>query len=178
MDSADKQLASEPDTVQIVEEDPEAIYESKIANLRAKGSNCLKGKPNGIAAKVWLTRIGKADFMTFEPKGGFDKDTGFVPQQWANMRVVKLRRDTMRMTRVDLDFEGFSAPDVQAKLDKLDSEQPRKARVLANAKRAVERVIRRNVDNNDLYSNESKEDWERIQPEDYDIFIGNVVPRE
>ena len=179
IESEEEQVANEPDVVQTVEEDPEAIYERMVADLRAKGSECMKGKPNGLAAKAWLTRIAKADFMTLEYRGGFNKNSGFAPQHWMNIRVVKLRQDIMKFMGIDFDFDAFGAPDVKAKLDKLDSEKPLTTRTLAKARRAVERVIRRNVDNNDLYYGELEEDWAglvRIQPRDYDLFIGNVVP--
>lgn len=181
MESDHEQVTDESDAVEIVEEEPEAIYEAMIADLRAEGPDCLEGELNSPAAKAWLTRIGKADFMTFEFKGFVDKDTGFVPDQWINIHVVKLRPDAMGVMYIDFDLEVFSAPDVKAKLDKLDSEHTRTARTLAQARRAVERVIRRNVDNNDLYYGELEEDslgLLRIQPRDYDIFIGNVVPGE
>lgn len=178
-DAANQLTLDDPGLVEIIPvESAEYDYAMLAADLRARGPDCLDGELI-LTFKVWLTEIGKAEFMTWELKGAFDKDTGFVPQGWLAMRVIRLERDEFRLQFIDPGFDGFDEPDIQAKLDKLNSEEPRKARALAQARGEIERMIRRNIDNEDLYFGDGEDEYQsllRIQPQDYDIFIDNVVP--
>ena len=176
-ESEDEPIIEETGAVHAADEESEdADYGSLIAELRGRLSDCLSGELVG-SMKVWLAKLGKATFMTFELKGAFDTETGFVPQYWLAARVIKLEHGELALNYIDPKFDGFRAPDVKAKREKLDSEEPRKAKTLAKARRAVERVIRNNVDADDLYYGEDPFfSLFRIQPQDYDIFVDDIVP--
>lgn len=175
-----QEAIEEPEVEEVVEEiieveSTEDDYASHVASLREKGRKCLRGKLGG-SVKAWLTDLGGAEFMTWENKGLFSEDTGFDPQDWIAFRVIRDGSDKLHLQLLDPDFEGFDAERVQAKLDKLETAGTGDKRALDSARRAVEKVVRRNADNSDLYYEDDFTVLFRIQPEDYDLFVGSIVP--
>ena len=72
------------------------------------------------------------------------------------------------------DFEVLDEPELGARFEKLGDERPNDPRLMKSTRRDFERLIRRNLDNAGLYEEELV--FLRILPEDYDIFIGRIVP--
>lgn len=153
---------------------PEEWYAWEIAQLRSYGEDCYDGSLEWTY-KVWITEIGRAEFMTLESKGAYSEDTGFTPQEWLVMRMMRESDNILRLRFLDPDFDEFDSTDVQDKLARLETEEDRNARTLKSARRAVERVIRRNVDNDALYLEGEPGGLARILPQDYDLFINEVV---
>lgn len=83
--------------------------------------------------KVWRTKIGGEWFMTWEPKGFFGEDD-FQPDGWFVFRIEKIDQNTINLYEVDSSDKFFK--DVK------------------ETRRAYERVIRKNVKNAALYSDE------------------------
>lgn len=110
--------------------------------------------------KVWRTRLGKHWFMTWEPKGLFDEDRGFVPEAWFVFRIDKVSADKFTLRMIDPDFDGFD------EIDEIDVIED--ADRVDKTRRAFEKVIKKNVDNDDMYDDEMM--FIRIQPEHYDMF--------
>lgn len=83
--------------------------------------------------KVWRTKIGGEWFMTWEPKGLFGEDD-FQPDAWFVFRIEKMDQNTIDLYMVEGSDRFFK--DVK------------------KTRRAYERVIRKNVKNAALYSDE------------------------
>lgn len=82
--------------------------------------------------KVWLTKLGREQFMTFEPVAGINDDGSFTPEYWFNMRFRKLSAQHFELDLLDGEHAAFE-----------DIEETR---------RAYERAIRKNVSDESLYS--------------------------
>jgi hypothetical protein len=148
-------------------------YDGFVAKLRGAGTSCLKGDLTDLY-KVWLTDIGQGEFMTWEPKGGFDEEDAFDPDIWYVWRLVRNGREQFILRLVDPEFEGFEEPGLAAKLETLADQRPNNPKLQKSTRRDVERMIRRNLDNDDLYDDDSV--FLRIKPEDYDLFVGRILP--
>lgn len=172
---SDEETFAAPLDEEVIEVVLEDDYATPFEALRARGTDCLSGELD-MVVKAWLTKIGKGEFLTWEIKGIFDEDTGFAPQEWIAFRMIREGEDTLRLKLIDAEFEGFDAQKVRAKLDRLKTAGTGDKRALDSARRSVERVIRRNLDNDDLYFEGDFAVLLRIQPQDYDIFVGDIVP--
>lgn len=148
-------------------------YDGFVAKLRGAGTNCLKGDLVEFY-KVWLTDIGRGEFMTWELKGGFDTDYGFEPDVWHHFRLDKQDRHRFSLSILAPDFEVLDEPELAARLEKLGDQRPNDPRLMKSTRRDFERLIRRNLDNAGLYEEEFV--FLRILPEDYDVFVGRIVP--
>jgi hypothetical protein len=60
-----------------------------------------------IAFKVWLTKLGGEQFMTWQPVGGMNSDGSFTPEYWFVFKVVKETADRINLYAVNPDYEGF-----------------------------------------------------------------------
>ena len=60
-----------------------------------------------IAFKVWLTKLGGEQFMTWESVGGMNNDGSFTPEYWFVFKVVKDASDRVYLFLVDPEFGGF-----------------------------------------------------------------------
>jgi hypothetical protein len=121
--------------------------------------------------KVWRTKLGKQWFETWEPWCD-DDDCSGLPDGlhgekelmfWYVWRIEKLDADRIRMYMVNPDYEGLE--DIEG-FDPDDED-----RNLKKLRRAAEKVIKRNIDDPDLY--DYYEDDEsfvmfRMTVEDYD----------
>lgn len=151
-------------------------YAYEIEELRAAGQDCLSGEIDGIA-KAWVTNIGPGEFMTWEVMGAFDEDRGFAPEAWFALGISRTSDDEFRLRLIDTDFDGFDTPKIHARLDRLEVEGPRDPRKQRSARRAIERVISRNVETDELYVGDAEWVFLRIKPEDFEVFVGDIVPR-
>jgi len=98
--------------------------------------------------KVWRTKIGGEWFMTWEPKGFFGEDD-FEPDGWFVFRIEKMGQNTIDLYMI----EGGDAFFKDVK----------------KTRRAYERVIRKNVKNAALYSDEPLK-FIRVKPEHRSFF--------
>ncbi len=96
--------------------------------------------------KVWRTKLGGQWFMTWEPKMVFAAE-GFAPEAWFVFRLDLPDENTLELTMLDDDLFD-------------DVEETR---------RAYERVIKKNVRNEDLYDEDPMRFF-RVKPEHLDFF--------
>lgn len=98
--------------------------------------------------KAWRTKLGGEWFMTWEPKGLFDED-GFEPEVWFVFRMGRRDEQVLELYWVDSDSELFKG--------------------VEESRRAYERVLRKNLKNEDLYSDEPLR-MVRVKPEHLPFF--------
>lgn len=102
------------------------------------------GKPGTAQVyKAWVTRLGGEQFLTWELAGGFKEDGSIQSEYWYVFRVEKDGANRLKLHMLDYDFDGFrDLPDP----DGYDGDYAKDLR------RSFERVIRKNVDDPDMYS--------------------------
>lgn len=104
---------------------------------------------NGVTAtsmtmyKAWRSKLGGEWFMTWEPKGLLTED-GFAPEYWFVLKLVKQDQNMMKLYLVDGEDEVFK--DVK------------------KTRRAYERVLKRNLENEDVIGDEIIQ-MVRVKPE-------------
>ena len=149
-------------------------YADIVTEFHALGTNCVTGEFSEIY-RAWHVDLGGKQFMTWEPKGVFDETHGFEPEFWIGLRLEKASVDELTFRVIDIESPLFENKGVVELLDKLDDQElPRDPRLLRSAQRAVEKIIRRNVDDDVLYE-ENPVLFYRVKPEDYDLFVDGVV---
>ncbi len=161
----DEKTCPEEDTEELGKND----YEDLVGRIQASDGRCLKLDRVEGAYKVWRVKLGGHQFMTWEIKGGFDRDHGFGWDIWFVYRIDKANKDEFTLTMIDPDYEGFEDPSVAEKFAELEAQgRPYDPRKLKAARRAAEKVIRRNAVDEELYAGEMK--YYRLRPEHYDLF--------
>jgi len=104
--------------------------------------------PNEMALfKTWRTRIGGRSFLTLEFRVDIDSDQGITPRIWWGARTWLTADDQLALQFIDKEF--------------VDVEE-------ASNRRGLERVIRRNLDNEDLYFGDVPALLTRVPLECYD----------
>jgi hypothetical protein len=161
----DEKACPEEDTEELSKND----YEVFVGRIQESDGRCFKLERVEGAYKVWRVKLGGQQFMTWEPKGGFDKDHGFGWDVWFVYRIDKANKDEFTLSMINSDYDGFEDPSVAEKFAELkDQGLPYDPRKLKAARRAAEKVIRRNAVDDELYMDELK--FYRVQPEHYDLF--------
>jgi len=153
----------------------ETDYELLIRQLQQSDFRCARRSEEfpGLY-KVWRTKLGGQWFMTWEGKGFLDVEVGFAPFIWFGFKIGSTSENEFSLWMVYEDYDGFATPDVSEKLDALEElDPPYDPRVLKAARKAVERVISRNVDDDDLYDGEIV--LHRLLPEHYELFEETAV---
>lgn len=148
---------------------PDDEYGQLVADLEADTAGCY-GAENVALFKVWRSEFGKRPFITWEPMGVF-ADPRAYKSIWYGFRVDRADADNFYLWMIDLDssrFEGIEALDML-----MDSEPPHSPRVMKSVQRAIEKVLRRNADNDDIYSSHSTH-LRRVDPDDVHVFMDLV----
>lgn len=159
------------------EEEPES-YDEIMAVLRDLGKECL-GNGEKAFYKAWTKALGDTTFMTWEMKGGLSEDHGFHPLIWLGYRVEKTGPDEFTLRMINSDHDVFSEFEENKGYKKMDEEGPPfDPRAFRSARRAFERLLKQNADNEEIYAGGEVDPMlhYRIGPDDYKLFIGNVVP--
>ncbi len=150
------------------EDDEEDDYYTSLVNrIERLGASCFTADAVSLF-KAWRVRLGGEWFMTWEVKGHHDDEYGFASEFWYGFRIEKSGSDEFSLWMIDGEsYEGFDDLD---KLELLkDMDPPYDSRALKKARRAVERVIARNVDDEELYD-DSPWVFHRVEPEHHDMF--------
>ena len=153
-------------------------YDEIMAALRDLGEDCL-GKGDQASYKAWTKTLGDTTFMTWEMKGGLDEDHGFHPLLWLGYKIEKAGPDEFTLRMINGGHDVFSEFEENKGYKKMDDEGPPfDPRAFRSARRAFERLLKKNADNEEIYSDGDVDPMlhYRIVPDDYDLFIGNVVP--
>lgn len=142
-------------------------YEEVIAGVDSEDSEY----EDFALYKVWRTKLGKQWFETWEPWCGEDS-CGGLPDNlhgeqeeifWYVWRIEKLDADRIRMYMVNPDYDGFE--DIEG-FDPDDED-----RNIKRVRRAAEKVIKRNIDDPELYGHYEDDEafvMFRMTVEDYD----------
>ncbi len=95
--------------------------------------------------KSWLTRIGGELFMTWEPVGEIDDKESFAPEAWFVFKLSEKPGDHFELKMLNAEYHGF-----EDLIDELEDTGANPWKV----RKQWERVIRRHVDDADLYADE------------------------
>lgn len=149
------------------EDEEDDGYIALVNNIEKLGAKCITADAVSLF-KAWRVRLGGEWFMTWEVKGYHDDEYGFTSEFWYGFRIEKSDLDEFSLLMINGEsYEGFDDLD---KLELLkDMDPPYDSRALKKARRAVERVIARNVDDEELYD-DSPWVFHRVEPEHHDMF--------
>ena len=128
-------------------------------------ADCVTSSELGLY-KVWRTELGGKWFMTWETMGIHDSEHAFATAVWFGFRIVWNGPDQFSLDMIDIDADLFDDIEILDEID--DMEPPLDERTSRKARRAIEKVIRRNVDG-DIYEEDWMEFW-RIQADAQEIF--------
>ena len=92
--------------------------------------------------KAWVTKLGGEQFLNWEQAGGFKKDGSVQSEYWYVFRVEKNGADEVILHMLDYEFSGF---------EDLPSPDGYDGNYVKDQRRSFERVIRKNVGNEDMY---------------------------
>ena len=96
-----------------------------------------------VIYKVWMAKIGGQKFMTWELLGPANKDGRAPPELWFVFKVTKNDANQYELLMLDGDSDVFDDIPTPEEYDGKD--------YAADMRRNFERVIKRNVDNEELY---------------------------
>ncbi len=106
------------------------------------GSNGLTSTST-VAYKVWLTKLGGEQFMTWENVGGFRDDGSFTPEYWYVFKVHKTSDKQFELLMLNSEHDTFD--DIVMPKDYEGDDYARKMR------RTWERAIKKAIDDDELY---------------------------
>jgi hypothetical protein len=120
-------------------------YAAALENLSI-GKNGITAR-SVVIYKVWLAKLGGETFMTWEMTG-FGTEKGRIPPEyWFVFKLEKVSADEYRLFMLNAEFDGFA-----------DIPSPKEYEgddYVADHRRLYERVIKRNLDNENLISDEA-----------------------
>jgi hypothetical protein len=139
------EITDEPDIEELLEAgDWPAIY-SFMQRLLRGGEVVIDSV---MPFKGWLTKIKGERFITWEPKMVLWSEEAMTPDRWLVFRLRVIDKD-----HIILDF-------INSDLDDFDEVQTRKE---------AEKIIRKNIDNAELYIEDSSVHYLRVAQEDYEL---------
>lgn len=92
--------------------------------------------------KAWLAKLGGEKFMTWEMAGGINDDGSFLPDYWLVFRLQKTDANQFLLHMLDLDYDGFEG---------IPEPNGYEGNYVRDMRRRFERVIKKNVDDQDMY---------------------------
>lgn len=154
------------------EGDDEAVraYDDWVAALES-ASGCYV--PSGTASyKVWQTTLAETRLMTWELKGAVNDNFGFGSGWWYVFRLDEQSADRFVLPLINFEYDALDELFESEEFEWLEeAEPPYDPRKLRSARRAVERLIRRNIDDEELFMEDEFWLFERIRPEHYELFL-------
>lgn len=101
-----------------------------------------------VMYKAWRKKLAGSWFMTWEPKAQFENED-FAPDMWLVFRIERPDADTLHLYMVNGEDEVFRKAD--------------------KTRRAYERVLKKNVRNEEIYTDEPIS-LTRLTPEQFEFF--------
>ena len=138
-DSDDDELADNDIGEDDESENPSYIDLLRDGKLEVKGTYLIK---------AWRKRIGGESFITLEFRGMLSEESAMNPYTWWVMKVNHVDDDHFSLRFIDNEFAEIE--------DEMTRSQ-------------MERVVRRNLKNAELYSGDEPIIFERVPQSDYDI---------
>ena len=129
-------------------------YEGLVAASKdpSSGLSAVSADQVGLY-KIWLTKLGGALFMVWQPKGVYDEGE-FGAEYALNWRITKHSESSFDLDMIDLNHPAFEGVD----------ESDRKA---------LERVIRKHASDSELYDEEGYA-FKRVDPE-HAALLGGLI---
>jgi hypothetical protein len=100
-----------------------------------------------IIYKAWLAKIGGEKFMTWEMTGLGNEKGRIPPEYWLVFKLEKVSADEYQLFMLNGEFDGFADIPTHKEYEGDD--------YVADYRRAYERVIKRNLNDEDLISDEA-----------------------
>ena len=151
-------------------------YEELVELDESSDFSCLEFDGEVALYKAWRTEIGGEWFMTWELKGLFDEEDGYGPVLWFSFRERRDNPDMLVMEFIDFTHDKFTEHEELAAFE--DLEPPFDPKTLKDARKVAERVIRRNVHDEELYEADNGLSLRRVPAEHVEIFenvIGDAI---
>ena len=104
--------------------------------------------------KAWLAKIGGERFMTWEMVGASNKDGRIPPDYYLVFKVEQVSADEYKLFMLNGEFEGFGDIPTRKEYEGDD--------YVADYRRAYERIIKRNLNNEALMSDEAVYELHRL----------------
>ena len=131
-------------------------FQNLMVDIEKYGTHCYEvGRAPGLI-KAWRTKLGGEWFMTWQPMGIFDAETGFTPPEWMVFRLDTSQPNRLRLIWIDLENEAWKEMNDGPEEDV--------------TRRAVERIIRKHADEEDFYEEDAILIFDRVLPEHYELF--------
>ena len=125
-------------------------YEELVQSMQEEGIGKAGYFPDTSQVyKVWRTKIAGEYFLTWRTIGGFDDEGLAEPEYWFVWRVAEIGENSFELAMVTAEFGAFKNVD--------------------RTRRDYERVIRKNVDDPDLYVEDTMR-WIRVHDEHLEMF--------
>ena len=141
-------------------------YAELVAELEADTNGCY-GTDEVTLYKAWRSEFGKRPFLTWEPMGAYDEAGRSGEKIYYGFRIDKVDTDSFRLWMINIDADEFE--DLEALEEFVDSDPPYDPRLERSARRELEKVLRRNADNDDIYVDDAHH-FRRVLEEDVDLF--------
>jgi hypothetical protein len=132
-----------------------SFYERFIADIVKYGTNCYEIEQEEGAVKVWRTKLGGEWFMTWEPLGFINAESGFEPDAWMVWGIDTSGPNQLQLRMMSDEHEGWDA------LDDIDDEDIRS--------RDVEKIIRKHARDDDFFAEDAVLHLDRVLPEHYEL---------
>lgn len=142
-------------------------YADLVEALEADEAGCFSAVEVELY-KAWHSKFGGRSFLTWDDKGSFDDEHGFMSIIWLGFRVDKLGVDNFELRMIDIESDPFD--EIEALEEIKDFDPPYDPRKLKTAQRAVEKIIRRHADDDAIYADDPLL-FERVRPDHHDLFI-------
>jgi hypothetical protein len=101
-----------------------------------------------VLMKAWRKRISGRSFIAFEFRGMIDEESGLEPYAWWVAKAELVDENNLALQFVNPDLEGIEAGMTRSQL---------------------ERLIRRNLDNPELFVDEEPIFFERVSQDDFGV---------
>ena len=137
------------------DENEVSVYEEVMAELASYGTECFEVDRMPGAIKVWRTKLGGEWFMTWASLGVFNAETGFEEDEWWVFRIDKSIPGHLKLWFINTSHEAW---DVFEDIEEDDI-----------TRRAVEKIIRRNADDEAFYTDDEALHFYRVLPEHLDL---------
>lgn len=122
-----------------------ADYAAALESLPI-GENGITSRST-VLYKAWLAKLGGEKFMTWEMVGASTRDGRLPPDYYLVMKIEQVSADEYKLFMLNGEFDGFD--DIPSRKEYEGDDY------VADYRRAYERVIKRNLDNEELISDEA-----------------------
>ena len=117
--------------------------------------------------KAWRSKFGGRHFMTWDAKGSYDDEHEFMTVVWFGFRIDKLDGNRFALRMIDFEYDAFANDEAIEGIKGV--EPPHEPKKFRRAQRAVEKIVRRNADDEEMYADALE--FRRVLPAHRELFI-------